>query len=251
MRRQLDVCVLEADDEPERDVLVAHRVDPGAAELPVAGALAERPAHRVDDLVERPRDLPDLLHPERPDLGVLPLEAEVVDRRRREVPCGALGENGHLCRHVDPGLEVRERLAVLAAPLVTRPHADHAAVVEKELLPGRLGEDHRAAGFGLLGEEASELGDRDDPVAVVHHRRRRRDPERRALREQVDRLPVHGAVGRHLLDRDPPGEEPADRARVHHRARRGGASPAACPSRAPRPARRRAAPLTSGCSSSS
>ena len=36
VRRELDVGVLEPDDEPDRDVLVPHRVDPRPAELAVA-----------------------------------------------------------------------------------------------------------------------------------------------------------------------------------------------------------------------
>ena len=143
----------------------------------------------------------------------------MVDRGRRQVARGALGEHGEARGDVGARLEVAERLAVPAATLVARAHADDATVVEQQLVAGRLGQDHRAAGLRLLAEEAAELGDRDDPVAVVHHRRRRRDAERRALREQVDGLAVHLPVGRHLLDRHPPREELADRARVHHRAR--------------------------------
>jgi ADP-heptose:LPS heptosyltransferase len=53
--------------------------------------------------VERPRNLPDLLHPERPDLGVLPVEAEVLDRRCREVAGRALREKGYDLAIVLPG----------------------------------------------------------------------------------------------------------------------------------------------------
>ena len=215
---QLDIRVLEPDHEAERDVVVAHRVDERAAELPVLGALAQRPAQRVDDLVERLRDLPDLLHAERPDLWVLTLEAEVVDRCGRQVTGGALGKHRDLRRDVDPRLVVRERLALTALALVPRADADDAAVVDEELLPRRLGKDHRAARLRLLGEEAPELRHGHDPVAVVHHRRRRRDAERRALREEVHRLAVHRPVGGHVLDRHPSREQLADRARVHHGA---------------------------------
>ena len=216
--RELDVGVLESDDEPERDVVVAHRVDPRAAELAVAGALAERPAHRVHDPVERLRDLPDLLHAERPDLRVAPLKAEPVDRGARQMARRALREDGHLRRHVDAGLEVRERCAVLAAALVARTHADHAAVLEQQRLPGRLGEDHRAACLGLLREKSAELGDGHHPVAAVHHRGWRRDANRGALRQQVDGLAVDLSVGRHLLDGHPAGEELPYRARIHDSA---------------------------------
>ena len=219
MRGELDVRVLEPDDEADRDVLLAHRVDPGAAELAVARPLAQRPAHGVDDPPQRLRDLPDLLDAERPDLGVPPVEAEVVDRRGGQVARGSLGEDGDPRGHVDAGLEVRERLPVLAAPLVARADAGDAPVVDEQLLTGGLRQDHRAARLRLLRQEAPELGDRDDPVAAVHHRRRRRDAERPALREEVDGLVLHLAVRRHVLDGEPPREQLADRARIHHRAR--------------------------------
>ena len=219
VRGQLDVGVLEPDDEADRDVLLAHRVDERAAELAVLRPLAKRPAHRVDDLVERLRDLPDLLHAERPDLRVAPLEAEAVDRGGREVAGGAFREDGDPRRDVDAGLEVRERLAVAAPTLVARPHPDDAPVVDEERLAGRLGEDHHARGLCLLGEEPAELRHGDDPVAVVHHRRRRRDPESGALRQEVDGLAVHRPVGRHLLHGDPAREQLPDRARVHDGAR--------------------------------
>ena len=127
----------------------------------------------------------------------------MVDRGGRQVAGRALREDGDLRGDVRTGLEVRKRLALLAPALVARPHPHDPAVVEEQLLAGRLGEDHRAPRLGLIGEEPSELGDRDDPVAVVAHRRRRRDAQRRALGEEIDGLAVHRAVGRHLLDRDP------------------------------------------------
>ena len=58
-----------------------------------------------------------------------------------------------------PGSKFASGSPVPAAALVARPHADDAAVVEEERLADRLGEDHRAGGLRLLGEEAPELGD--------------------------------------------------------------------------------------------
>ena len=94
----------------------------------------------------------------------------------------------------------------------------HAAVGDEQLLRVGLRQQRGAAGLGLLGEEAAELRDRDDPVAVVAHRRRRRDPERGALRQQVDRLAVDLAVARHVLHRQAAPEEATERARVDDRA---------------------------------
>src|SRR4029079_15615931 len=113
------VGVVEAHDEADRDAVVAHRVDPRAAELPVARPVAQRPAERVDDPVELLRDLPHLLDPERPDLGLTILgEVELADRGAREMAPRALGEDGRPRGHVGTGLEVAQRLAVLSAALV-------------------------------------------------------------------------------------------------------------------------------------
>jgi hypothetical protein len=73
----------------------------------------------------------------------------------------------------------------------------------------------RAGLLGLFGEEAAELGEREDPVAVVAHRRRRRDRQRRVASEDVDRLPVNGAVRREVLHPEAVAEETAQRPGVH------------------------------------
>src|SRR5919197_6226292 len=90
VHRQLRVTVVEADDHPDRDHVLAHRIDERAAELAVLGARPERPAHRVDDAVERLRDLPDLLHPERPDLRMLAADPEAVEGDTRQMTLSSL-----------------------------------------------------------------------------------------------------------------------------------------------------------------
>ena len=72
-------------------------------------------------------------------------------------PCGALGEHGHLGDDVVARLEVGELLAVAAAALVAGAHPDHAAVVDEQALRRGLGQEHRAAVLGALGEPAAEL----------------------------------------------------------------------------------------------
>ena len=79
-----------------------------------------------------------------------------------------------------PGSKFGSGRPVATAALVAGAHADDAAVLDEEPLGARLGQDRRAEALGLLGEEAAELRDRDDPVAVVSHRRRRRDAPRAA-----------------------------------------------------------------------
>ena len=215
MRRELDVAVVEADDHAERDHVVAHRVDERAAELAVLGAPAQRPAHRVDHAAERLLDPPDLLDAERPDLRVLALEAEVVDRGAREVTLRSLTEDGDAADEVGAGLEVRELLPFPAQALVAGPHAADAAVGDEQLRRRRLRQDHRAALLGPLGEPAPELRQRGHVVAVVLHRRRRRDPHRVRAGQEVDALVLDPAVERHVLDPGAIAEEPPQPARVH------------------------------------
>jgi hypothetical protein len=104
--RELGIAVVEAHDHPQRDELVPHRVDEGAAELAVLRRGAQRPAHRVDDPVERLRDTPDLLDAERPHLRVFALEPEVADRRPGQVPLRSLGQDRDARDNVRPRLEV-------------------------------------------------------------------------------------------------------------------------------------------------
>ena len=100
------VGVVEADDEADADLVLAHRVDEAAAELVVFGRFAQRPAHRVDDPVERLRHLPDLFHPELPAHRVGPVHVEVVVGGVGEMADRALGEHRRLGDDVGARLEV-------------------------------------------------------------------------------------------------------------------------------------------------
>ena len=202
---------VEPDDQAERDLVLAHRVDEAAAELVPLGALAQRPAHRVDDPVQRLLDLPDLLDADLPALRVRAAQVEVVERGAGQMAERALGEHGGLGDHVGPGLEVGELLAVLAAALVAGADAADDAVLDQQLVRGGLAEDVDAGLLGLLGEEAAELRDRGHVVAVVPEvGRHRLQRQRHLLGEEVDRVlgdllvdgPVRGIeVGEQLLHR--------------------------------------------------
>ena len=96
-------------------------------------------------------------------------EVELADRRAGQVTPRALGEHGRLRGDVRARLEVPERLAVAAAALVARADAAHDAVLDEQLLGGRLREDVGARLLGALGQPARQLGDRDDVVAVVRN----------------------------------------------------------------------------------
>ena len=126
VRRQRGVAMVEPDDHPDRQHVVAHRIDERAAELAVLGLRAQRPTHRVDDAVERLGDLPHLLHAEFPHLRVGAAQIEVVDRDVGEMTLRALGEHGHVRDDVVARFEVAERFAADAAALVAGAHADDA-----------------------------------------------------------------------------------------------------------------------------
>ena len=147
------------------------------------------------------------------------MEPELIDRGSGEVPLRALGEHGQSGHDLVPRLEGRKLLPVAATPAVARPHADDAPVLDEELRRRRLREDHRTQRLGLLGEEATELGDGEDEVPVIPHRRRRRNPDRGAPREHVHRLPGHLAIRREVGGLEPAAEELAERRRVHDGAR--------------------------------
>ena len=119
------VGVLEVDDEADRDQIVAgllvlHRVQPGAADLAVLGRQLQRPrTDRVDDPVQRLGNLPHLLDPELPHLRLAALgQPELLDRHAGQVAPAPFGQDGDLGLDVSPGLEVAQRLAVLAPALV-------------------------------------------------------------------------------------------------------------------------------------
>ena len=100
---------------------------------------------------------------------------------------------------VGAGLEVAELFAVLAAAAVAGAHALDDAVLDQQLGRGGLGEDVDAGLLGFLGEEAAELRDRGDVVAVVLEVRRHRLQRQRCLRgQQVDRVLGHLLVDRPL-----------------------------------------------------
>ncbi len=151
MDAESGVGVVEAGDEADADLVLAHRVDEGAAELVEAGRFAQRPAHRVDDAVKRLLDLPDLFHPELPAHRVGAVHVEVVVGGVGEVADGALGEHGRLRGHVGPGLEVGELFALLAAAAIARAHALDDPVLDQQFGRGGLAEDVGAGFFGFLG----------------------------------------------------------------------------------------------------
>ena len=213
------VAVVETQDHPDRDQVVAHRIDERSAELAVLRLRAQRPPHRVDHPVERPRDLPHLLHAELPHLGCgVAAQPEAVERDVGEVPVRALREHGHAGDEVTARLEVGQLLVLQATALVAGAHADHATLFDEEVDRRGLGQEHRALGLGAFGEPATELREGDDDVAVVAHRRRRRDRQAAVAGEDVHLLLVDRAVRGHAVEAAVALEQPLQRTGADHRA---------------------------------
>src|SRR4051794_23897978 len=219
VHRQLRVGVVEPDDEADRDHVVPHRVDERPAELAELLPRAKGPPHRVDDAVERTRHLPDLLHAQRPHLRVVAAQPEPIERSAGQVTLRPLGEDRYARREVGARLEVRQLLATPAASAVAGAHAEHAAAVDEQLVARRLGQDRRAERLRLVREEARQLRERCDVVAVVDHRRRRREAERTMLRHEEHGLGFDGLVERQLVHSLSALEETLQAARVDDRAR--------------------------------
>ena len=218
MHGQGRIGVVHADDEPERDHLLAHRVDEAAAELAMRRAAPKRPAESMDDPVERLRNLPDLLHAERVDLRRLALDPELGDRGSRQVSQRSLSNDRRARADVRSGLERAELLAVTCATAVARPHADDTTAGDEQLRGSGLRDDRHAQLFGSLGEPARQAAHRSDVVAVVQHGRRRRHVDGPFVRQVVDGLVVDRPVERHVVSTQPGKQEP-QRAGVDHRAR--------------------------------
>ena len=219
MRRQPAVGVLEAEHEADAEVLGAHRVDERAADLAVLPAPPQRPAERVDDPVERLRDLPDLLDADLIGLGEPRADPEVVERDAAQVALGTLGEHGGLRE------DLRRRRCAgrgLAGPVEAHRRGLDAADGPRALLGQqpqrrRLGLDEHAQLLGLLAHPSRQARQGEDPVALVVERRRRRQPLGATARHEVHALARHRPVGRQLLERRL-REQLTQRARVHDRA---------------------------------
>ena len=159
---ELDVAVVEPDDHADREHVVAHRVDERAAELAVLRRGAQRPAHRVDDAVER------LRRPSRPPSRRAPTPAGSSPRSPKwssatpvRWPCVPSASTVTFATMSEPGSKFAERLALASASLVAGADADDAAVRDEQLLRRRLGQDHRAALLRALGQPAAELRERE------------------------------------------------------------------------------------------
>ena len=142
VHRQLRVAVVEPDDHPDRDHVVAHRVDERPAELAVLPPRREAASPSCARPAQRLRDLPDLLHAERPHLRVLAAQPEAVERRAGQMALRPLGEDRHARGDVGAGLEVRQLLAAAPAsagrPCARRLRARRRRAAARRDVSGRI-----------------------------------------------------------------------------------------------------------------
>src|SRR6185312_10732862 len=103
-------------------------------------------AEGVDDAVQWPFDLPDLLDPELPHLGLAAVaEVELLDGGAGEVAPAALGEDRDAGLDVGAGLDGAAGRGVHAPALGSWPAPRDPAVVDAEQRRRVLGEDVVAA----------------------------------------------------------------------------------------------------------
>ena len=240
VRVEPGIAVVEADDHPDRHHVVAHRVDERAAELAVLRLRAQRPAHGVDHAVERPRDLPHLLHAELPHLRRrVTAETEVVERDVGEVSLRAFGEHGH------PGDEVTARLEV-AQLLAVRGRGPCRRCARRRHGPARrAGAPPRSRGRNIAPSDsarsASQRPSCDSETMTLPWLRIGGGVgigSARLAREHVHLLLADRAVGRHAVETTVALEQPLAAHRAGSPRPTAGGSRAACPSRRRRGARR-------------
>ena len=215
---QVGVGVVEADHEPDRDLVVFEVVEERAA----VGRAVERPSERVHDqplLVPGRIDLPQLLDADAVGLRVhAGAQAEALEQPLGQMAAAALGEDGHPRVQLDPRLEARLRLPVAPDAHVPGRHPlDRAVLAVEHLGGGKAGEDRHVERLCLLAEPAAQVPQADDVVAGVVHLGRGRQPYRAAPGQEEEPILPRGGMQRRpaLL---PVREQLVERARLQHRA---------------------------------
>ena len=211
------ISVIQANDEADRHLVIAHRVHPRPAVFAVLGPEAQRPSKRVNQLVEGIRNFPHLFDAKLPNLGGVAVKLPVLARHLSKVALCSLSKDGDLRANLNARLKRGLLLALASASLVAGQDALDTTIVDQQLLGVSLWKEIRAKLLGLLGHEARELADGDDPVAVIFHLRRRRKAERPALGQHVDRFLLDDALNWQVSDAEF-GEEVLQRLRADDRA---------------------------------
>ena len=145
--------VVEPDHEAECDEVGLERIHEAAAER----VGRKRPAEGVDDHVERPLGLPDLLHAERENLGILGAHALAIEPRLRERPPRALSQYRDLRDEVVRRHVVGERPAIAVETARRRANPCHALLVHEQARRWEPGEHVHAQRRGALPEPPHDL----------------------------------------------------------------------------------------------
>ena len=251
---ELDVAVVEPDDDADRDHVVAHRVDERAAEL----AVLRLPVRSGQPIVWTTSSsgfatFQTSFTPSSQTCGSLPREPEPVERDAGEVALRPLGEHGHLRDEVGAGLEVaaapcpRGRGPCRRCARRRRGRARRAASAPRSRAGSSRRPPPRARRASGRAARARRSSCRGSASAAAAGSR-----SGAALREDVDGLAVHLAVRRAAppcRKRSPNSRRSA--ARVDDRAREEMRAGLLALLERARPAPRRAARPSPGCSSSS
>jgi hypothetical protein len=210
------VGVVEPRHQADVDDVVAHRVDPAAAE-----GVPQRRAQGVDHAARRQaaRHAPELLDADRVHHRVAALvQAQAADGGLGERAARAFAQHHDLGHQVRAGLVVGLLLAGVRDALVADAHADHPVALPQQLLAGEGGEHVDPGFFRLGGEPLGQVRERPDVLAVVVERGRR---ERRRDLALVGEEPQRVAADRGVEAAGDvlAGEELQQRLGVDHGAR--------------------------------
>ena len=218
-RTEMGILVVQPDDEADRDLIVVHVVEEGAAVSLAVQRPADGVQHQSGFVLGR-LDLPQFLDAQAKGLriGAVP-QVETLEQRLGQRAPATLGENRVGRAELNPRLIVLRRLTIAANSHVTGGHAHHpAGRIVQHLGGGETWVDLYSELFGLLRQPAADVAEADDVVALVVHLRRRRQPERLLLGEEQEVVFGRRNVERRALV-PPVGNQFVERARLDDRAR--------------------------------
>ena len=222
-RAEVGVGVVQAGNEAQRDLVVFHVVQEGAA----VGVVVHGPAGGVQHeagLVAGGVNFPQLLDAQAVGLWVaFGIELEAGDDLLAQMATCAFGKDGVFGVQLHAELEVARGLAFLAHTHVAGGHAlDAAVVVVEHFCGGKAGENFHAQVLGLLRQPAGHVAQADDVVTVVLKTAWQQEvgrAKRRFLAQEH-----HGVVGDGLVQRGaeflPVGNQLGQRLGVHDGARK-------------------------------
>ncbi len=144
---------VEPDHQPERHEIGLERIHEAATE----GIRRDRPAEGVDDRVERPLRLPDLLHAEREDLRIFGRHAPPLEPRLRQRSPRPLGQRGHFRDEIVRRHVIRKRPPLTVQAGRRRPDPRDPLSSHQQARRRKAGEDVHPQRRGPLAQPAHDL----------------------------------------------------------------------------------------------